>query len=250
MKVLFAGPSFAGEARALAEAFPTFDIRPPAACGDLARAAADGAVAIGLVDGYFGSTAAVWHKEILFALARGVTVLGGSSMGALRAAECAAFGMIGIGSVFRDYAEGRLIDDEAVALVHGPAEIGYAPASVPWVNFEPTIHALARAGVITPRERDLVILTGLSTHFAARTYAGVLAATSSLDAATRSAALAWLAANAVDRKREDAWAVARALAEVGPSPVPDWAFAHTTQWDALARRLAGAEDAERVAVTD
>ena len=61
----------------------------------------DGATAIGLVDGYFGGAAAVWHKEILYALSLGVRVLGASSMGALRAAECAAYGMEPVGEIAR-----------------------------------------------------------------------------------------------------------------------------------------------------
>ena len=65
-----------------------------------------GATVIGIVDGYFEYVAPVWHKEILYALSSGCTVLGAASMGALRACECAAFGMRGIGRIFEDYREG------------------------------------------------------------------------------------------------------------------------------------------------
>ena len=107
MRVLFAGPSLSGEISTLKRKFPGLDIRPPAACGDILRAVRDGAKAIGLIDGYFGDLPSVWHKEILFALHNGVAVAGGASMGALRAAECAPFGMVGLGSIYEDYANYR-----------------------------------------------------------------------------------------------------------------------------------------------
>ncbi len=54
-----------------------------------------------LIDGYFHQVPSVQHKEILYALHQGLAVFGCSSMGALRAAELADFGMVGIGRVFR-----------------------------------------------------------------------------------------------------------------------------------------------------
>ena len=63
---------------------------------------------IGLVDGRYEDIAAVWHKEILYAIEQGALVFGAASMGALRAAECADFGMIGVGAVFERYRSGEL----------------------------------------------------------------------------------------------------------------------------------------------
>ncbi|RUX68847.1 hypothetical protein EN904_03020 [Mesorhizobium sp. M7A.F.Ca.CA.001.07.2.1] len=65
------------------------------------RAVLEGRKVIGLIDGLFESGPAVWHKEILFALDAGCRLLGAASMGALRAAECWQFGMIGIGKSSR-----------------------------------------------------------------------------------------------------------------------------------------------------
>jgi len=69
----------------------------PAALGSVFRAIDEGYRLICLIDGYFGNTPSVWHKEILFALKCGVTVCGSSSIGALRAAELHSFGMLGFG---------------------------------------------------------------------------------------------------------------------------------------------------------
>ena len=148
MRVLFAGPSLHG-------VDPNLDgitALPPARQGDIARAVLDGAGAIGLVDGYFDAVAAPWHKEILFALERGVAMLGSSSMGALRAAECAAFGMRPIGVIARDYFNGTLDDDAAVAISHGPEELGYPPVSEPLVNVKPTLHRLRTLQLISEAE--------------------------------------------------------------------------------------------------
>ena len=65
-------------------------VLPPAARGDLYRAALAGPQVIGLIDGYFDGVPAVAHKEILWALDQGIRVLGAASMGALRAAELRA----------------------------------------------------------------------------------------------------------------------------------------------------------------
>ena len=57
--------------------------------------------AVGIIDGYFQPVPSVWHKEILWAMAQGVHVFGSASMGALRAAELAPFGMRGVGRDLR-----------------------------------------------------------------------------------------------------------------------------------------------------
>ena len=105
--VVFAGPSLYGAQ------FDPGDvvIRSPAQMGDIERAFADGATAIGLIDGHYQQVGAIWHKEILLALSGGVAVFGAASMGALRAAECEPFGMVPVGAIARRYCSGELYDD-------------------------------------------------------------------------------------------------------------------------------------------
>ncbi|WP_438008248.1 TfuA-like protein [Sorangium sp. So ce321] len=117
---LFLGPT-------LAAAVLDAVILPPAAHGDVYRAAQRGATVIGIVDGYFEVVPAVWHKEILWAMREGVHVLGSASMGALRAVELAPFGMEGVGAVFEAYQRAELEDDDEVAVAHAPAAYGYRP---------------------------------------------------------------------------------------------------------------------------
>ncbi len=97
MKIVFAGPSLHGTPVEWGDIV----CRGPAETGAIERALGDGATVIGLVDGHYQQVGAVWHKEILAALAAGAAVFGAASMGALRAAECAPFGMVPVGSIAR-----------------------------------------------------------------------------------------------------------------------------------------------------
>lgn len=138
--VIFAGPSVHGLDLS---GFAGLTFKGPAACGDILAAVQGGAQIIGLIDGLYGDCAAVWHKEILFALSKGVAVIGAASMGALRAAECEAFGMVGMGQVFADYRDGRRVSDADVALSHAPADLAYRPLTLALVDAEATIDDLA-----------------------------------------------------------------------------------------------------------
>ncbi len=151
--VLFVGPSFPALHRL---ALPGITVRPPAAQGDVLRALGHGARAIGLVDGVFGHEPAVWHKEILAALEAGIPVWGAASMGALRAAELHPFGMEGVGTIFAAYRDGILVADDEVALLHGPAELGWPAVSEPLVNLRATLARLAAAGLVSEREARAV----------------------------------------------------------------------------------------------
>ncbi len=144
--VVFLGPTLSvAEARAELDA----SYRPPVSHGDVLRAVREAPQAIGIVDGYFERVPSVWHKEILWALSRGVHVFGAASMGALRAAELAPFGMEGVGAVYEAFARGDLEDDDEVAVAHASADEGYRPLSVAMVDIRATLRAAVTAGVIS-----------------------------------------------------------------------------------------------------
>ncbi len=172
MKLVFVGPSLHGHTLPIP---PELELRPPAAKGDISRAVEEGADVIGLVDGYFETTAAVWHKEILYALSRGARVFGAASIGALRAAECAAFGMIGVRAIYEAYAAGRIEDDAEVALLHAPGELGYAPLSEPMVNVRATLSYLRQLGVVGERQAAALLETASSIFYKKRTWAAIIA---------------------------------------------------------------------------
>jgi len=165
--VVFAGPSIFGIDRAL---LVHVDLRPPAGRGDILFAAAEGARAIGLIDGLFDSEPAVWHKEILYALSRGIPVLGAASMGALRGAECAAFGMVGVGGIFEEYATGARAADADVGVAHAPAELGYQPMTVALVDAEAILGTLREMKQIDVPTHGRLIERARRLHFKARTW--------------------------------------------------------------------------------
>ena len=234
MRVIFAGPSFGRDIARLQQAYPAVEFRGPAARGDILQAVQDGARVIGIVDGYFGEMPSVWHKEILFALEQNVVVAGGASMGALRAAECSAFGMVGVGTIYEDYADGRLIDDEAVALVHAPQELGWMPLSVPWVDYQPTIDALSRQGLLLTGEYKKLLLAGRGLHFSERSYSKAVERCA-FDSATRaSEILRLIRANRIERKRADADMVLDYVNSVKfGAGTRSWGFSATSHWEML-----------------
>ena len=101
------------------------ELRPPARRGDILRALSQRPRALVLLDGLYYSVPSVTHKELLYAIDSGVLVVGAASMGALRAAEMEAFGMVGLGRVFELFQSGELDGDDEVAMLHTLAEDGY-----------------------------------------------------------------------------------------------------------------------------
>lgn len=170
--IVFVGPTLrAGEVRAR---LPGAEIRGPAGVGDVLRASRTRVARIAIVDGYFERMAAVWHKEILIALERGIAVWGAASMGALRAAELAPFGMIGVGAIYRGFASGALVCDDEVAVAHLPGEVGYRQVSDALVNLRDGLARAAKAGVITARTRDALVTLARRPFYRERSWARLL----------------------------------------------------------------------------
>ncbi|PWW03564.1 hypothetical protein DFR52_101245 [Hoeflea marina] len=235
MKVLFVGPTLSGAAEM---AGPAMAVRPPARQGDIHAAVREGATAIGLVDGVFEYVAPVWHKEILFALSLGVQVLGSSSMGALRAAECDRFGMIGVGSIYRRFASGGIEDDADIAQLHAPGELGYAALTVPLVNVHATLAGLLADRSISRAEFAAIEKAAAVTFFKDRTLDAIAAVAMGLAAGRRAQIRGLLGTRYVDQKRADAMellARLQALDDCRACPPAQWRFQATTIWAAAFR---------------
>ncbi|WP_299967411.1 TfuA-like protein [uncultured Roseobacter sp.] len=229
--IVFAGPSIAGCAP---DRLDGFDLRPPVRQGDVYLASLERPRAIGIIDGYFDSVPAVWHKEILWALSLGIPVLGAASMGALRAAELDVFGMIGVGEVYAAYRDNVLEDDDEVALLHGPAEVGYPNLTLAMVNLRATLAAAEAEGMLSGPETKALIAEGKVIFYHHRTWDSVLAKAPSV----RRASLAdWIAAHEVDQKARDADALL-ALMQAGSvlPPAVDFHFEETGLWQEATQR--------------
>lgn len=209
--IVFVGPTLPVDtALSVLEA----DYRPPVAQGDLLRAVDERPDAIGIIDGYFERVPAVWHKEILWAMQQGIHVFGAASMGALRAAELAFFGMEGVGKIFEAFHSGELEDDDEVALIHTTTETGYDPSSEAMVNIRATLDAAVSEGDLRPSLRAELLRIAKALYFPERNYENLLriAASEGLPKQQLAAFGAWLPEGRVDQKRLDAIAM---LEEMG-----------------------------------
>ena len=219
------------------------EVKPPAAQGDIARVVARGVGTILLIDGVFGREPAVWHKELLWALAEGVRVLGASSMGALRAAELHRFGMEGVGSVFAAYRDGLLEADDEVALLHGPAEAEWLPMSEPLVNVRATLARAVRSGLLDEREARDATERMRARFYPDRTRSALRSDLAEvIGGSERAAAVAkWWRAHWVDAKRIDAARAWRMLTRADPLTAPprrpSFAFSESEPWRRLRRQV-------------
>jgi len=237
--VIFAGPSLPPAARH--DCGLEIDWRPPVRQGELYRAALGRPAVIGVIDGYFEVTPTVWHKEILWAMTRGIHVFGAASIGALRAAELDVFGMKGIGRIYEDFRDGVLEDDDEVAVLHGPDELGYPPLTEAMVNIRATLAAATRDGIVSRGVVMNLTVIAKQLFYKDRTYEAMLQSAvefgMSADELTR--LTDWLPRGRVDQKRLDAEAMLdaiRAHQAVGPGPPRvNYQLADTAAWQAARR---------------
>jgi hypothetical protein len=255
---IFTGPTLSAE-RGRAEIEAVF--LPPCGQGDVYRAALRQPRAIGIIDGYFERVPAVWHKEILWAMSRGVHVFGAASMGALRAAELAPFGMRGVGVIYERMRSGELEDDDEVAVAHGSADSGYRALSEAMVNIRATLAAAEARGVIDAGHRAELENVAKGLFYAERSYPALWqrAAERGMAGDRLAALVEFVSEHRVDQKRVDALAL---LAEMsgylagnpGRKRVT-YAFEHTDAWEQLVIQMdreeatgaAGSEDVGGVA---
>jgi ribosomal protein S12 methylthiotransferase accessory factor len=179
------------------------DYRPPIKRGDLTDAAPGAIVAI--IDGVFEQDLSVSPREVWEAVARGVVVFGGSSMGALRAAEVP--GVIGIGRVFEWYRDQVITRDDEVALLFDPHS-GRAQ-TVPAVSVRFAVERLCSLGTISLEMGDSLISAALKIPYKERTYPMILEAAGVANRSDSQDLMAMLQAH--DVKYRDAQAVLEAI---------------------------------------
>jgi hypothetical protein len=218
---------------------------------------------IALIDGVFLHEPSVWHREILWALSRGVHVFGGASMGALRAAELAPFGMRGVGRIFEAYRDriwpgfiGTFEDDDEVAVIHAPAELGAVALSDALVDVRDTLLAAEAAGIIDHPVRIFLFEAMRSLPFPKRSFERLLAAADAHLASDIATALrSWLPNGIVARKRLDAQLlleeVAAFLNTCASSPsITTFRFENVQTWQDFTEDVADALTPEETLVLE
>ncbi len=167
--VIFAGSSISHEeARKILKA----NYQPPVKRFQLEKFIQKGYGVIGIIDGIFFDRAAVGHREIIAAMDAGIKVVGGSSMGALRASELDAHGMIGVGEIYGWYRDGVIESDDEVAVSTNPDT--FESISVPLVNMRETLKVALAAGLVTGEEHDSLLELAINTYYPDRSYLGLV----------------------------------------------------------------------------
>jgi hypothetical protein len=237
--IVFAGPSLPPVLR---PADPALEWRPPVKQGEVYQAALARPAIIGIIDGYFEATPTVWHKEILWAMAQGIHVYGSASIGALRAAELHTFGMVGVGRIFEAYRDGVLEDDDEVAVLHGPAELGYPALTEAMVNIRATLDAAVAEGVVDCALAARLAETGKALFYKERSWPEILRLAEGCGMPPGQAAglARWLRGSRIDQKRLDSLDMTAAVgAHLSAGIVPlsiSYRF-HATGYHTAARRL-------------
>lgn len=204
--IIFLGPSLAlEEAQRI---LPQAHFLPPVQSGDILRVLRLNPKIIGIIDGYFENVSAVWHKEILYALSKGVRVMGCSSMGALRASELATYGMIPVGKIAQDYLSGMVNDDDEVALLHSANPSGYIGVTEALFNIRATLESACQNNIITRSSFDCILTVAKNLHYRERLWQKILrlAYEENIDRRQVTALEQWLETpdNKIDVKRNDA----------------------------------------------
>ncbi|MDO5852209.1 MAG: TfuA-related McrA-glycine thioamidation protein [Methanobacteriaceae archaeon] len=144
---------------------------PPVKRGDIQKiinSEDDNPKIIGIIDGVFHQDPAVSHKEILNALDENIMIIGGSSMGALRACELEIYGMIGIGRIFNDYKTGIIESDDDVAVAFDP-KTGKL-LSEPLINIYYNLEDALKESIITKKDFNELITIGKNIYYPKRSF--------------------------------------------------------------------------------
>ena len=178
--------------------------------GDLGHDMKENPDIIGIIDGVFHQNSSVGHKEILNVINNGVTVVGASSMGALRASELDSLGMKGIGYVYEQYATGKVTSDDDVAVMLDSETL--EALSEPLINMDYVFTNAVSKSIITQDQKDELIKIAKATFYPKRNYSQTLSS-SNLDDKTKSNLINFIRIS-VDIKKEDAKELIKYIAEM------------------------------------
>lgn len=208
--IVFLGPSLDVEtARTLLEA----DYRPPVVQGDVISAViSDRPDVIAIADGVVKEDYAVWHKELLFALEKGVTLFGAAGIGALRAVEIPQ--MTGVGTVYHWFRDEHLETNDAVQCVWTQSGHACTRTSEPLVNIRATLDAALHSEILSERERDLLLTIAQSRYYPDRSFAKIFSEAESqgMDTAALSEAMKFARDHYVDIQRQDVMEMLKTIA--------------------------------------
>ncbi len=206
--IIFTGPSLPyNDAKRILKV----DYRGPVGRDDVIKVLKDKPDIIGIIDGVFHQQPAVSHKELLKALNSGITIVGGGSMGALRASELDDFGMIGVGKVYEAYKNGDIESDDDVAVAFNPETMEQLSEAL--VNINYNFQKAQIKGLITKSELENLLEIAKSIYYPKRTYKLILNH-SNINFQKKTSLKTFLEREGNDLKREDAILVLKCIKRI------------------------------------
>ncbi len=169
--LVYVGPTLSEQE--VRQALPGCIVRPPIARGDLYRDRLLRGSVFVILDGVFFQQRAVSPREIIDVMADGGLVIGASSLGALRAAECWPAGMRGIGSIYRLLRHGALSSDDEVAVAYDPGNPS-CRSSVALVNVRYALWRGIRQRQLGPESGARILSAAQSLFYSERHWPRIL----------------------------------------------------------------------------
>jgi TfuA protein len=179
--IIFVGPSLSlQKARKIFDA----DYRGPAKKGDLLVLSASSLISlknqpnainfVGLIDGLFLQDYPPTPIEVFQLLSnKNFRVVGGASIGALRAVELEKFGMVGIGKVFELFKNGITNADDEVAVTFDLGD-GVSIQSEAMIDIRFNLFIAHKKNIITKRTKHIIAKTAKSIYFPYRNYSNII----------------------------------------------------------------------------
>jgi hypothetical protein len=169
--VVYVGPTISADtARTI---LPSAEVRPPISREQLYRDREAGHSIFLIIDGVFACHEAVSPREVIDVARDGALVVGASSIGALRAAECWPVGVCGVGVVYRAFRMGILKSDGEVAVTMDQ-EREYRALSVALVNVRYAVSRAARHRLVDRLTAARMVDCAASTFYSERQWRGIL----------------------------------------------------------------------------
>jgi hypothetical protein len=128
-----------------------------------------------IVDGKFFQSVAVSPNEIMDAIRCGVRVYGSSSMGALRAVELAAFGMVGFGKIFEYIKNTPIFRDDFVGQAFFESEGVSELISHSYMDLHFAIERARQAGQCNAEQSEILLSLYSKIYFPQRSKGSLIA---------------------------------------------------------------------------
>jgi hypothetical protein len=165
--VVFLGPT--APASEILSILPDAIVRPPVKRGDLYAYRILKHEVFLILDGAFGNVLAISPREVVEVVKDGAVVVGASSMGALRAADCFPAGVHGVGTIFRLYKNRAISSEDEVAVLFREDK-PFPPLTEPLINMRIALRRATRKDLMDAEEAEKIISAAQSVHFSVRTW--------------------------------------------------------------------------------